>query len=650
MPPAAPPRSGAGCGSSAMAAPYAFAVIPARGGSKGLPGKNLKALGALSLIGHAVASCREATRLARFLVSTDSEAIAAEARRHGAEVPFLRPATLASDEAGMVPVLQHAVRWLEANGGPRPDLVVTLQPTSPFRVGADIDETIAKVVETDADSAQTVTEAAYHPFFMKTLDGDRTVALFHDGHKYVRRQDAPSPTSRRRRAGPLRASSSARDPTRGRTSSGATTIFRPAWCGTRSTAPSSASATPPSAGVSSSSSGCGRWGWHCRRSSIRAPRGRRRRARRSRWRDRQGRAGARRGAVVSGVLIVAEAPRSAGEYRRPWVRRLYPSYVRRYQRLIARACARVGGESATLLAGREFVEEDELPVSVARRYYDAETLRAEDSLAQRARELFDAWWPAKNVEPDLTADGVWLPDVMSVGKPLLLRLEVVEFAAILQRVLDEVKPDHVVLVTGASSVEQVARALATDRGLPTRVASWFPPAVTLAAAGRWLRRREERQALDSLLRHERRPVAPSGSRYLLSVSHARHFMMVNPLAHALHERGLDCRVVASTRENTQLEAPLRQLAKEEGTSAAYFMDYLPPREAVRLVRALSPVMRRLRRAPAAPRSALDSVLARYRRHAATWTLATARLCLAAAFRILDAHRPDAVVITSDRRT
>src|SRR5437870_2157427 len=79
------------------------------------------------------------------------------------------------------------------------------------------------------------------------------------------------------------------------------------------------------------------------------------------------------------------------------------------------------------------------------------------------------------------------------------------------------------------------------------------------------------------------------------------------------------------------------------------MDYLPPREAVRLVRALSPVMRRLRRAPAAPRSALDSVLARYRRHAATWTLATARLYLAAAFRILDAHRPDAVVITSDRR-
>lgn len=174
------------------ASPFVFGVIPARGGSKGLPGKNLRILGPLSLIGHAIASCREASRLSRFVVSTDSAEIAAEARRHGAEVPFLRPAALASDEAGMVPVLQHAVRWLESSGGTRPDLVVTLQPTSPFRTGADIDRTVAKLLETGSDSAQTVTEASYHPFFMKTLDGDRTVPLFADGHKFVRRQDAPA--------------------------------------------------------------------------------------------------------------------------------------------------------------------------------------------------------------------------------------------------------------------------------------------------------------------------------------------------------------------------------------------------------------------------------------------------------------------------
>ena len=174
-----------------MKTPYALGVIPARGGSKGLPGKNLRKLGALSLIGQAVASAREAALLARFIVSTDSPEIAEEAGRHGAEVPFLRPAELATDQAGMLPVLQHAVRWLESSAGVRPDMIVTLQPTSPFRTGVEIDATVTKVIDTGSDSAQTLSEASYHPYFMKTLDGDRTMALFPDGHKYVRRQDAP---------------------------------------------------------------------------------------------------------------------------------------------------------------------------------------------------------------------------------------------------------------------------------------------------------------------------------------------------------------------------------------------------------------------------------------------------------------------------
>ncbi len=171
---------------------YALAVIPARGGSKGLPGKNLMKLGRLSLIGHAVASAGEAKVLSRAIVSTDDSAIAAEAARHGGEVPFLRPAALATDEAGMLPVLQHAVRWLEESERIRPDLVVLLQPTSPFRTGADIDAVIRRVDETGADSAQTVIAAAYHPFFMSTLDGDRLAPLFPDERsRYVRRQDPP---------------------------------------------------------------------------------------------------------------------------------------------------------------------------------------------------------------------------------------------------------------------------------------------------------------------------------------------------------------------------------------------------------------------------------------------------------------------------
>src|SRR5262249_1276954 len=72
------------------------------------------------------------------------------------------------------------------------DFVVPPQPTSPCRTGGALDQPIAKLADTGADSAQTVTEAAYHPFFMKTLDGDRTIPLFPDGHRYVRRQDAPA--------------------------------------------------------------------------------------------------------------------------------------------------------------------------------------------------------------------------------------------------------------------------------------------------------------------------------------------------------------------------------------------------------------------------------------------------------------------------
>jgi CMP-N-acetylneuraminic acid synthetase len=178
-------------GSSLGGSVDTLAIIPARGGSKGLPGKNLRRLGSLSLIGHAVASAREAKRVTRFIVSTDDPELAEEARRCGGEVPFLRPADLASDQAGMLPVLQHAVRWAE-EAGERPDLVVCLQPTSPFRTGGDIDATIEKVIETGADSAQTLVSASYHPFFMVRMEGDRAVPLFADAlGRYVRRQDPP---------------------------------------------------------------------------------------------------------------------------------------------------------------------------------------------------------------------------------------------------------------------------------------------------------------------------------------------------------------------------------------------------------------------------------------------------------------------------
>src|SRR3989442_4622698 len=118
------------------ATPYAFGVIHARGGSKGLPGKNLRKLGALSLVGQAIASARESALLTRFIVSTDSEEIAAEAERQGLPAPFLRPAGLATDEAGMLDGLQHAVGWLQSSAGGDARLAVAPPAGSAVSPGA----------------------------------------------------------------------------------------------------------------------------------------------------------------------------------------------------------------------------------------------------------------------------------------------------------------------------------------------------------------------------------------------------------------------------------------------------------------------------------------------------------------------------------
>ena len=112
-----------------------------------------------------------------------------EARRHGADPPFVRPAELATDDVPNVAVLQHAVRWLEASEGIRADVIVTLQPTSPFRRGADIDRVVRKMLDARSDSAQTIKAACYRPFFMSTLDGDRVVPLFPE--HAMRRREAP---------------------------------------------------------------------------------------------------------------------------------------------------------------------------------------------------------------------------------------------------------------------------------------------------------------------------------------------------------------------------------------------------------------------------------------------------------------------------
>ena len=169
----------------------ALAIIPARGGSKGLPGKHLLRLGGKTLIERALHSAREATCLHRVIVSTEDFGLFRHAQEAGAEV-LQRPDALATDECGMIPVLQHAVRWVEYQGE-RYDLIVLLQPTSPFRTGEDIDETVGLVDDITIGSAQTLVEAPYHPRHL-ILDSQKIGRHFyvdHDGYGDHRRQEGP---------------------------------------------------------------------------------------------------------------------------------------------------------------------------------------------------------------------------------------------------------------------------------------------------------------------------------------------------------------------------------------------------------------------------------------------------------------------------
>lgn len=166
-------------------------VIPARGGSKGVRGKNLRPLAGRPLIAFTADAARESHRLSRLIVSTDDPAIQEVARGLRLEVPFMRPKELAQDETPMLPVLQHAVRTM-AGQGFTADAVVLLQPTSPLRRGEHIDRAIDLLESTGAESVVTVVEVPhqFNPASVMRLEGER-LRPFLDGPMILRRQDKP---------------------------------------------------------------------------------------------------------------------------------------------------------------------------------------------------------------------------------------------------------------------------------------------------------------------------------------------------------------------------------------------------------------------------------------------------------------------------
>jgi len=150
-----------------------LALIPARGGSKSIPRKNIVDFAGFPLIAYSIAAGLTAKSVTRVVVSTDDEEIAAVSRHFGAETPFLRPAEHSRDNTPDLPVFVHALEWLAENEGYRPDIVVQLRPTSPFRRVRHIDEAVYRLIERpDADAVRTVCVPFQNPFKMWRIAPD----------------------------------------------------------------------------------------------------------------------------------------------------------------------------------------------------------------------------------------------------------------------------------------------------------------------------------------------------------------------------------------------------------------------------------------------------------------------------------------------
>ena len=154
-----------------MVSPDVLAIIPARGGSKGIPRKNVRDFAGHPLIAYSIEAGLQAKTVTRVIVSTDDEEIAEVARRCGAEVPFLRPAEFAQDQTLDLPVFVHALTWLEQQEGYRPEVVVQLRPTSPIRPLDCVDRAVTKLLaHPEVDSVRGVIPSGQNPYKMWRLD------------------------------------------------------------------------------------------------------------------------------------------------------------------------------------------------------------------------------------------------------------------------------------------------------------------------------------------------------------------------------------------------------------------------------------------------------------------------------------------------
>jgi CMP-N-acetylneuraminic acid synthetase len=170
-----------------------LAIVPARGGSKGIARKNLRILGGLPLIVHTLQAALESRFITDLIVSTDDQEIANVAKMHNIDVPFLRPYDLASDEAAQLDVVLHALTTVERARQVQYDVVLLLQPTAPLRAAEDIDNALEQLFVTGASSVVSFYRVEQgHPYYMYSLDGDRPKPLLDVPSHITRRQDFPA--------------------------------------------------------------------------------------------------------------------------------------------------------------------------------------------------------------------------------------------------------------------------------------------------------------------------------------------------------------------------------------------------------------------------------------------------------------------------
>ena len=344
------------------------------------------------------------------------------------------------------------------------------------------------------------------------------------------------------------------------------------------------------------------------------------------------------------------------------MRALYRRYAARYRRVVTAAARRLvaQGASVVMLATRDFVDAAALPAGVDVRWYDEESLKVDPRDLVRLNEHLSSGWWAAAAAPELVREGVSLPDLLTQARGLVMQLEVTEPFGVARGVLDEIKPERVVLVSGASTLERLCRLLAEHRGLRVDVAAPAFLGARLYARALWaLQRREERLRLLTFIGFPRRAPAAVAARPVLFVTcRPRHHFVVDPLVEAITAAGVEPHVLATPVDDAELDARIAGL-QAAGVRCGRLSDYLSAEDARRIARRsrreCRALWRRLTRDGALARALewegvpLGSVARPIVRDTVQLTLPVAALFQEAAFRALDALAPRAVVITSNRR-